>query len=580
MTTTTIALLSFLTLIASTSSSTLEDEYFGSDSATANLLQGTDTCSLISIVMDESGSMKGEQAFLNEIALPEIILRLQQNQQQQQQVDHIFVCSHGFGSEEHEPFQEAGHFHGCTAVSSSSSSRVSGGNPSASIPGGTTSGRLDNTWANFGQHEDGWQAIQFAIRDTPRAIIDGIDVPETCKSLSKDMILVTDEERYDNSCDGHLFQIELHTDQYGSETSWMLEDRYGNIVLENGVFVSNDIVRVSSCLKDDGGVYKLTFFDSYHDGFCCGHGEGFFKVWYDRELILDSLGDFEDAISFLLPTGILSPVYEVPPYNALPSKFRTRSNVYTHENTLKKLLDTGYRLNVISNFTTLLPLSGVALGVSSDSVVLEATNGSFFGNMEYTSLPPIDLVDQNQQVLDYATIAFETGGAAWSLQSLRNGGEQARSFAEAFVAIKAEEIQEDTFGRPSSSPIAAPPTPPQTNKLTTDLAESNLETSALSSFAIVGVVLAVIVSILVLTVLFSKRCGNTTVLDGNIIKRSRVGIEPDSDLDDANSSPSASDETIFFIPGLTRCLDFATSFRGANDLDHMVDLSDLAGEMA
>ena len=42
--------------------------------------------------------------------------------------------------------------------------------------------------------------------------------------------------------------------------------------------------------------------------------------------------------------------------------------------------------------------------------------------------------------LDYVDMAWETGGAAWDLNVLRNGGNSAISFTNAFVDVKVEEI--------------------------------------------------------------------------------------------------------------------------------------------
>lgn len=135
-------------------------------------LQGNETCSLISIVMDESTSMDGEQDFMKHIAVPEILHRLKDAG-----VDNVFICSHGFGSQQHDPWgQNAGHFHGC----------------SEGAADGIVSSSIMETWVSQGRHEDGWQAIHFAARDTP-ARINGKSLVETCKTLGKNMILVTDE---------------------------------------------------------------------------------------------------------------------------------------------------------------------------------------------------------------------------------------------------------------------------------------------------------------------------------------------------------------------------------------------------
>jgi len=43
------------------------------------------------------------------------------------------------------------------------------------------------------------------------------------------------------------------------------------------------------------GKYIFTMTDSYGDGMCCGHGNGYFKVFYSDIQILDSDGTFPPA---------------------------------------------------------------------------------------------------------------------------------------------------------------------------------------------------------------------------------------------------------------------------------------------
>lgn len=54
---------------------------------------------------------------------------------------------------------------------------------------------------------------------------------------------------------------------------------------------------------------------------------------------------------------------------------------------------------------------------------------------------------------DYAQLALDTGGAAWNLNVLRNGGLDAQSFSEAFIDVKVTEI---TTQPPSPGPGTAP----------------------------------------------------------------------------------------------------------------------------
>lgn len=386
--------------------------------------------------------------------------------------------------------------------------------------------------------------------------------------------------------------MELHTDHYAAETSWILEDSKGNVVLEDGVFFNNQVLRVTTCLEDDG-VHTLTFFDSYHDGFCCIHGEGYYKVWYDNKLIVDSLGDFVDEISIIIPGGgDLGFIEDLPSSSssATAEPHIAVLNAFSRENTLQELLDTGYRLDVISNLTmTGLRLDGVPLGVSSDSVVFETDNtGSFVGNMGFSSQQPMVLVDWNQMAEDYATIAFNTGGAAWSLGSLRRGGNYAQSFAAAFTAINAQEIEDDTFSTlsPTMFPTEAVPTADPTAHPTPTATVGNnppffndeeaiIDSSRMSSRDIVGIVVGTLVATALIAFFIHKNRRRVRLENGTV----GGSIEEDAQFD-SNEDPSIVDDDSFLLPSLAQCMDFAASFRWDNDHDHLVDLSDLAGELA
>ena len=95
-------------------------------------------------------------------------------------IDNVFVCIHGFGSSAHDPFGlDRGHFHGCTEGNSQ---------------GVVVDASLMDSWVTEGKYEDGWQAIHYAIHDLPSEI-NGKNLSQTCKTLGRNMILVTDEVR-------------------------------------------------------------------------------------------------------------------------------------------------------------------------------------------------------------------------------------------------------------------------------------------------------------------------------------------------------------------------------------------------
>ncbi len=61
--------------------------------------------------------------------------------------------------------------------------------------------------------------------------------------------------------------VSLHTDEYGSETSWKVKDAFGNIVAEEGPYsdVNNgQQINTSFCLG--AGCYVFTLYDDYGDG--------------------------------------------------------------------------------------------------------------------------------------------------------------------------------------------------------------------------------------------------------------------------------------------------------------------------
>jgi len=590
------------------------NEYFDYDTP----LQGDKRCSLISIVMDESGSMAGEQAFMKNIAIPKILIQLKHAD-----VDNVFVCSHGFGSAKHDPWGlDRGHFHGCTE--------------------GTAQGVVDpsimDSWVTDGRYEDGWQAIHYAIRDLPSEI-NGKILSQTCKTMGRNIIVVTDEARYDNSCDGHLLQFEFKTDEFGSETSWRLEDSAGEIIAEDSGFGANQVVRVTKCLERNEN-YRLVFEDSYMDGFCCDYGQGYIKVWYDDNLIADLLANFQGSACIMIPSGEIT-CDDQPRISSVEQrqerKLISETNYFSLDNTKQKLLDTGYRLTAITIISMYgLQLDTPALGISSDSILFQPDAfDSYVKNDDHIAHAPMDLVDPNQMATDYASIAFETGGDAWLLHSLREGGKKAESFAQAFSDINAHQFEEDAFTtlspssspstspsatmspsaspslHPSSSPTTSQPSEEPTEEPTVSTAlpseqptmlptESTTEVFADSIFdgrieaqeptdssrTLVGFITGGLLIGVAVAFVVNRKQKETKVLEeakkeGRLHPRERLDTDLES-LDDSEvpsgSPESPAEDERFSLTGLAKCMEYVSSFRWDYDQDHMVDLCELAGE--
>jgi len=99
------------------------------------------------------------------------------------------------------------------------------------------------------------------------------------------------------SCDTdkHRLQVELTTDRYPAETSWVLELNEGGSVTEvqsgSGYAQSTDYTE-NFCIDD--GDYTFTINDSYGDGICCAYGQGSYKVSVDGAVQAEG-GDFDGS---------------------------------------------------------------------------------------------------------------------------------------------------------------------------------------------------------------------------------------------------------------------------------------------
>jgi hypothetical protein len=95
-------------------------------------------------------------------------------------------------------------------------------------------------------------------------------------------------------CPFSLLRLELKTDDYPDETSWKVVDLNTNeIVAEKslGEYTAKKTVHTESLCISNGCV-EFTMQDSWSDGICCDNGTGFYKIFYNDELVLESGGKF------------------------------------------------------------------------------------------------------------------------------------------------------------------------------------------------------------------------------------------------------------------------------------------------
>jgi hypothetical protein len=69
------------------------------------------------------------------------------------------------------------------------------------------------------------------------------------------------------SCSTNNLTLTLNTDNYGSETSWTINNSQGSAVANGNGYTPNTQYSEPVCLAD--GAYTLVINDSYGDGMCC-----------------------------------------------------------------------------------------------------------------------------------------------------------------------------------------------------------------------------------------------------------------------------------------------------------------------
>jgi len=110
-------------------------------------------------------------------------------------------------------------------------------------------------------------------------------------------------------CGEHRVKVEILTDNYPAETSWVLSESESGAVVGSRSGYPNagtDFVDDIECVND--GSYTFTINDSYGDGICCAYGEGSYKVTVDGAEVPGANGgafsDFESTDFSVGPTGI------------------------------------------------------------------------------------------------------------------------------------------------------------------------------------------------------------------------------------------------------------------------------------
>jgi len=94
-------------------------------------------------------------------------------------------------------------------------------------------------------------------------------------------------------CNQNVVSILIRPDNYGSETTWIIQDEAGNQVASGGPYVdfNTNIIQTDVCLPT--GCYNFTIFDAFSDGICCEFGDGEYAILdLNGNLLISSNGVF------------------------------------------------------------------------------------------------------------------------------------------------------------------------------------------------------------------------------------------------------------------------------------------------
>jgi hypothetical protein len=130
-------------------------------------------------------------------------------------------------------------------------------------------------------------------------------------------------------------ELELTTDNWGSETTWEFANSSGTVLYSGGPLSGNTTYNESFAIQDNE-CYTFTIYDEYSDGICCDYGTGSYTLTDNLGTVIFTGGEFGALETTTITTASLSTsefelsstisIYPNPTTNVLYIK-NTNSNV-------------------------------------------------------------------------------------------------------------------------------------------------------------------------------------------------------------------------------------------------------------
>ncbi|MCK4343563.1 MAG: hypothetical protein KAY37_17765, partial [Phycisphaerae bacterium] len=99
---------------------------------------------------------------------------------------------------------------------------------------------------------------------------------------------VADKQPGERDCDpGEVaIDIEIMTDDWPGETTWeVVEYPSGTVLCSGGPYGNDFTLYTEQCCVPDDACVHFVISDSYGDGLCCCHGDGYYNVYYNGTLV-------------------------------------------------------------------------------------------------------------------------------------------------------------------------------------------------------------------------------------------------------------------------------------------------------
>lgn len=205
-----------------------------------------------------------------------------------------------------------------------------------------------------------------------------------------------------SQCYEGTLTLNIHFDNYPSETSWSVKDLSGAVIASGGPYADQSPgASISESINLEPGDFEVIFQDSYGDGMCCGYGDGNYQILIGEQLVRQGAYFASEDITAICITGPdQEPDTTAPskPDNLISFDISTEGfaiswdessdnigvagyNIYLDGSLVNSTPQTNYQFNGLTSNTTF------QVGVSAYDL---AGNTSATSSIEVTTLEVVD----------------------------------------------------------------------------------------------------------------------------------------------------------------------------------------------